>query len=280
MHALFEPELPTYFQKWRLRASSSIRLRQGYGGHEAATFLVGKVGRSIDRFLPGLADGIAAVDISIVEHLKTLGLGDDNVALVLPPAIPPSATTAGTTRQKKKKMKAVYIGNLDPYQGLDNLLAGLQRLDDSLTNRLTVDIVTASEPSDLKRDVKHRCLDSLVRVVPHNTPEEAWEHLLAADFTVIPRTLRGGAPIKLINALGAGCPALVDNAFGEELQSGREVYAINMKNPYRVAEAVNRLVIDGKLRKTLAKGARKAADRLYHPQKSLKALEELYEKLL
>jgi glycosyltransferase involved in cell wall biosynthesis len=123
-------------------------------------------------------------------------------------------------------------------------------------------------------------LDDLVRVVPHNTPAEAWEHLLSADFTVIPRTLRGGAPIKLINALGAGCPALVDNAFGEELQSGREVFAVDMKNPSRVAVAIERLVTDMKLRKTLAQGARKAADRLFDPQKSLQALEGLYEKVL
>ncbi|MCP4199468.1 MAG: glycosyltransferase family 4 protein [Proteobacteria bacterium] len=261
MHALFEPELPTYLPDFL--------------GYPA-----GWAGRVIDDVLPCLADGIAAVDISIVEHLKTIGFKDDNVALVRPPAIPPSTSIRCTTGRQQEKTKAVYIGNLDPYQGLDNLLTGLEKLDAHLKTRLTVDIVTASDPSELLNDIKDRKLDDLVRVVPHNSPAEAWEHLLAADFTVIPRTLRGGAPIKLINALGAGRPTLVDNAFGKELQNGRETYPVDMKNPSNVAEAIKRLIDDAKLRKTLSHGALQAADRLFDPQKSLTALEQLYEKVL
>jgi glycosyltransferase involved in cell wall biosynthesis len=244
------------------------------------TYLIGKVGRSIDRFLPWLADGIAAVDISIVEHLKTIGFKDDNVALVRPPAIPPSTSTRCTTGQQQEKMKAVYIGNLDPYQGLDNLWSGLEILDSPIRDRLVIDIVTASDSSDLQTDLKRRGLDTFVRIIPHLTPGEAWQRLTATDFTVVPRTLQGGAPIKLINALGAGRPTLVDNSFCAELQNGREIYGVNMANPSEVAKAIERLVTDGKLRKILSQGALKAANRLFHPQKSLKVLEELYEKLL
>jgi glycosyltransferase involved in cell wall biosynthesis len=261
MHALFGPELPTYMPYY-------------------LNYLAGKMGRAIDNHLPNLADGIAAVDISIVEQLKTIGFPEDQVALVRPAAIPFAPMAYSTSGPVQEKIKAVYIGNLDSYQGLDNLLNGLTNLDAGAKKRLAVDIVTASDPSELHSDVQRRGLDDLIRVVPHHTPEEAWQRLVCADFAVVPRSLHGGAPIKLINALGSGRPTLVDKTLGKELDNGRETYAVDMKNPSEVAEAIAHLVTDENLRKKLSQGALEAAERLYHPQKSLQALEQLYEKVL
>jgi glycosyltransferase involved in cell wall biosynthesis len=280
MHALFGPELPTYLPS--ADKSSPLRRIPENFAFRAGGYVVEKVGRAIDTLLPNLADGIAAVDISLVEHLRTIGSAEDKVALVRPPAVPPAPVPVPPCGSvpEKARVKAVYIGNLDRYQGLDNLLSGLTHLDAGLKDRLRVDIVTASEPTDFKSEVNRRGLDHLVRIVPHHTPTEAWQQLVRTDFVVVPRTLTGGAPIKLINALEAGRPTLVDKTLGKELDSGRETYAVDMKNPSEVAKAIGCLVTDENLRKTLSQGALEAADRLYSPRKSLQALERLYEKVL
>ncbi len=278
MHALFGPELPTYLSPSSRSSplrSTAENLAFGAGGYVAE-----KIGRTIDTLLPSLADGIAAVDISMVEHLKAIGFPEDKAKLVRPPVIPPPSTATSGSPPDSKKITAVYIGNLDHYQGLDNLLNALVLLDVGITNRLVVDIITASNPSELQREIKHRGLKELIHIIPHHTPSQAWEQLAEADFAVVPRTLLGGAPIKLINALGAGRPTLVDKALGKELHHGRETYAVNMTNPSEVAQAISRLVTDETLRKTLSTGALTAVDRLYHPQKSLQSLEQLYEKVL
>jgi glycosyltransferase involved in cell wall biosynthesis len=261
MHTLFEPELPTYFPSFLKYPTEWM-------------------GRKIDALLPNLADGVAAVDLSIVDHLKAIGFQKDSVVLVRPPAILLSPVTRSTSVLSSESIKAVYIGNLDNYQGLDHLLNGLERLDAMVTERLEIDIVTASDPSGLQENLARRGLDSLVRIVAHNTAAEAWQRLVAADFAVVPRTLQGGAPIKLINALGVGRPALVDRSMGKELVCGGEIYAVDMKDSAELAHAIEQLVNDENLRKTLSKGALEAANRLFDPRKSLHALECLYEKVL
>ena len=119
----------------------------------------------------------------------------------------------------------------------------------------------------------------MVRLKPHDTLEQAWFRLLAADFVLVPRYSPGGVPIKLVNALAAGKAVLMDRRMSGELIHGEEVWIVDMRDPVAVAAGIERLITDEVLRRRLSAGAARAAERLHDPALVTAALESLYEEL-
>lgn len=101
----------------------------------------------------------------------------------------------------------VYTGNLDRYQGAELLLPTLAsvraRADASLV------IATQSDTSALLREARAAGLAEHVHVRPlRDEPDRAHAHAVA-DVVIVPRTCEGGVPIKLLDALARGVPAVV-----------------------------------------------------------------------
>ncbi len=261
LHALFEPELPTYFPALV----------------EAPT---GMLGHAVDRFLPRLADGIVAVSPFIVQRLVENGVRENRIQLIRPPLETLQTSSSPKADPRIKPIRAVYIGNLDSYQGLEHLLYGLSYLEKDVRKELLVKIVTASESDKFRFEINRLGLEEMVELVPHEDYANARSILEAAHIALIPRALPGGAPIKLVNALAKGKPALVDRQLATELVHGEEVWAIDMRSPSEIAEALTRLIEDGRLRNKLGRGALRAAKRLHDPERYLHNLEQLYANVL
>ncbi|MCP4679686.1 MAG: glycosyltransferase family 4 protein [Deltaproteobacteria bacterium] len=256
LHALFEPELPTYFPA-------------------PARAPAGLLGQAMDRFLPRLADSVVAVSPFIVQRLIENGVPENRIQLLRPP-LDSMQTNPSPLTDKSKPIRAAYIGNLDCYQGLNHLLRGLTFLKEDVRKELSVEIVTASESDQFSFEVNRLGLADMVHLVSHEDSTNAWSILETAHIALIPRVLPGGAPIKLVNALAAGKPALVDHKLATELVHGEEVWAIHMRNPAEIAAALTRLVRDESLRYKLGQGALRAAKRLHDPERYLSSLEHLY----
>jgi len=251
-------------------------------GPELETYLPGRLagparlmGAAIDRFLPRLADRVVAVDRESVRLLIAGGLPARRVTWVPPPADVPRIP-ARPSRCPGDRVRAVYAGNLDAYQGLDRLLDGLARLGPAARAVLEVEVITASEPSGFEARARALGLGDLVRVTAHGPFERAWPRVASADIALVPRSLGGGAPIKLVNALAAGQAVLADQRVAGYLAHGEEAWLVDMRDPSAIAAAVERLAGDELLRTRLGRGATRVAARLHSAEAATRALEQIY----
>lgn len=259
-HALFGPELPTY-------AKRPFRP------------IWGATGRLIDTLLPRRADGIIAISEQMKRAIASNVSPQTPIALVRPPFEPSLRNAEKQEVGRKHTVRMIYTGNLDEYQGLSNLLLGLQRIDSQTRERLEFQILTDSDPASLKYQVRKCRIDVPINIGPLKSWESTHQSIVEADFMVIPRTLANGFPIKMVNALATGCPLLVDYRITEELRDD-EAYKIDMSAPDQVSAGIARLAADRSLRQTLGHGARAAALRLHDPQKAAGTIEDLYIEIL
>lgn len=259
LHALLGPELPQYLPPY-LRTTASL------------------AGGLADRTLPRLADRVAVVSGGIRDRLATTGIDASRIHLVRPAAETPPAAVP-SRRHAGRRLRAVYVGNLDAYQGFDALFSGLREIDWGIRSRLRVEVVTASDAQRFLLDVRRAGLEDVVRVVPHGAVEQAWSRLLGGDIVLVPRHSPGGAPIKLVNALVAGKPVLADRRLAGELGHGDEAWIVDMREPQDVASGLERLISDPALRARLSEGAKRAAARLHDPADCTAALESIYDEL-
>jgi len=101
---------------------------------------------------------------------------------------------------------ALYAGNLDAYQGLDVLCAGLER---ALTARAQLRwlIGTDSDPKAFQSAMSD-ALRRRTQLVPLVSDEVRRALHAASDVALVPRKTPGGLPIKLLDALAHGLPVL------------------------------------------------------------------------
>jgi len=247
-HALLEPELPTY-----ARPSLSP--------------LLCAAGRIADRTLPRAADHIICLCADSERRMIGHGFPADHISLLRPAVvdIPPSRHTPSSRRSS---LTAVYTGNLDRYQNVDTLLRAAALVDRNHPGAVRLRIVTAEAPPSTEPAVP-------VEYLPHGDFNHAWRCMIDADFAVIPRCLPGGVPIKLVNALAAGMPVIVDRRIGEELVTDDEALLVDAGDPQRIAEAMVAMT-DPALRRRLHGGALRAADRLYGAGVAKETLAQIY----
>jgi len=182
-HTRMTPELPTYFEDARARLAAVA------------------LGALLDRALPPRADAIAAVSPALAD-----ALGGS--------CVPPALRTEVSERRRRDRGHLVYTGNLDRYQGVPALLATLRELPDV---RLT--IATASAPGPVAAVAASLGVAERVRFVPHSLPL-ARALLSRASVVVVPRALATGFPIKLLEAMAAAAPIVVDRRGAHGLTDG------------------------------------------------------------
>lgn len=231
-------------------------------------------GTALDRLLPQLADAVVTVDPATAGLLIDGGLPARRVSFVPPPALVPPLP-AQVPRESGARLRAVYAGNLDGYQGLDGLLEALALLSPASRAALAVEFVTGSDPGALACRIRARGLRDLARVVGHGPFETAWPRIASADIALVPRSSAGGAPIKLVNALAAGQAVLADRAVASHLVHGAEAWLVDMADPRAVAAGLDRLAGDGELRAALGRGAARVAAGLHCPEANTRAIEEI-----
>jgi glycosyltransferase involved in cell wall biosynthesis len=235
-HTRMTPELPTYFT-----------------GH-AARFVASLGGRALDALLPQRADAIVAVSAELAAEL-----GGTHVppALRLPPR--PTAT--------REPGHLVYTGNLDRYQGIDALLDALAALPSA---RLT--IASASSPGPVAAGATRRGVAERVRFVPHADLTHVRALLARAAVVVVPRALRAGFPVKLLEAMAAAAPLVVARPAAHGLTHGREAIVVDEAD---MPAAIASILADPAGARAMGDRARRHVEQAHAVERSAFCLEQV-----
>ncbi|TDD79547.1 glycosyltransferase family 1 protein [Actinomadura darangshiensis] len=213
----------------------------------AAPSTLGKI-RELERFCLERSDAIVVPSRVIGEAVRDRGVPGDRIHLV-----PNGAEVPGETGRPADAPKryVIYVGALQPWQGLDVLMRAFARLADLGDLRL---VVCASVPE--RRAKPLRRLAERIGVaeridwrftLPHHEVA-AW--LAHAEVSVAPLTGcarnldQGCAPLKVIESMAAGVPVVASDlpAVRELMADGEHGRLVPADRPAELARTVRILL--------------------------------------
>ncbi|MBN2311559.1 MAG: glycosyltransferase family 4 protein [Candidatus Hydrogenedentes bacterium] len=241
-HNAMADELPYYF-RWKWAA--------------------GRFGGRLDRWLPRRADRVIAPHAALAEYLLACGCRPARVS-VIAPAVDTAAFEPPCYGDEPAPV--LYTGNLDGYQNLGLLAEAMGRLRARVPEARLI-VATAADGGTARTRFPE------AEIVA--TPDFASvRRVLATDAVVAcPRVSWSGYPIKLLNAMAAGRPAVACRSAAHPLDDDATGLVVDDGDAEGFAEALARLVTERGLRERLGRAAREAAGARHDPAAAGAALE-------
>ncbi len=207
-HNTMGEELPTYFQARSMRAIAS------------------RFGNWLDKTVPRLADHAVVLNPTAVQTL--LELGCDAVSCV-EPGVDPADFDGQVPANLPGERWVVYAGNPDQYQDLDVLIEAMRLIPD-----VGLLLVSASSLRDWEG-----CGLQRLQCIQTSDFDVVKGCIAACEVAALPRSVCSGFPIKLLNYLGLGVPAVVAAGSAPDLPG---VVAFENGNSRAMAEAILQLM--------------------------------------
>lgn len=179
-----------------------------------------RIGRALDRRLPGLASHTVAVSERIAGRLVDLGaVRADEVTVVPTGTELERFDVPREARPRDRPPTIVFTGNLAPYQGIDLLLHAFRRVRERRPDA-RLRLVTDSRFDPYEGLAAELGIRDGIDLADGGV-DELPAHLAGADVVVNPRVEAAGVPIKLLNYMAAGKPIVSFAGSGEGLEHGR-----------------------------------------------------------
>jgi len=268
VHAVEEAVFPAAWLHWRHRAAvvcdmDSDLVDQLVGDSRLRGLLRGALDATVSRALgacrlvlavcPHLAERARAlcprVPVRVLEDIPLADCPDEPVEDL-------------RSRFGATGALALYVGNLEPYQGINLLLEALAVLGGDAPVTL---VVIGGSPGDIARHRERAAALGLAGFVHFAGPRPVRElggYLAQADILVSPRTLGENTPMKIYSYLAAG-RSIIATDIGSHTQALDASCAVLVPpDPASLAAGLRRLAGDPRLRERLGRaGVARAAER-------------------
>jgi len=261
VHTLMQNELSAYVKFIKNGDLENDAARSGAFGKRVKRVIDG-LGERLDRFVGQRADGWIALTQSSARVMRRHSLAPG--ATIGPPLPDPRHRFFDDAGEASLPSAPffLYAGNLDGYQELHLLEAAARRL--AARGESVPRIVVASfDPSVLAPERRWA-----PGIEPRHVTSEAEMQGLtaAARATIVPRRAMGGFPIKLVNGLAHGTPAITfhDREWG--LEDGTNVRVADPNRPVEgLAQAITELTEDPGLARSMGEKARARYETAHRP---------------
>ena len=264
VHTLMEGELPAYF------------------GQPLTRRLARLVGRWMDGWLPRLADRTIVLSPEARTAFARLGTPWERL-VHLPAGIEdrpaPAAVSADAVRARHglgSGPLVIYTGNLDPYQGLDDLRRAFVEVRRVVPDAQLV-IASHAGPEALRGPASWNA--GGLRAVRVRDFDEVAALLAASDVAVCPRPACLGFPIKLLNYMAAGKAIVCAAGSARNIAHLDNGYVYPDDDAGALADGLIRLLCDPALAARLGRNALRTAGQLRWSTLAA-SFEELYFDLL
>jgi len=159
---------------------------------------------------------------------------------------------------------ALYVGNLERYQGIDLLLESLAQLDEAAPLRM---IVIGGSPKHVRHYTRRaRALgiaEGRLEMLGARPVAQLGALLQQADILVSPRTLGQNTPMKVYSYMQAGKAILATDIRSHTQALDATCAMLVAAEPAAMAQGFEQLVRDPVLRTRLGEAARDKAEREY-----------------
>jgi glycosyltransferase involved in cell wall biosynthesis len=177
-------------------------------------------------------------------------------------------------------LTVMYIGNLEPYQGIDLLLESfaLARREVPSTQLVIVGGSREAVRRYRERSELLRLNDSVHFIGPQPLNRLA-ECFASADVLVSPRITGGNTPMKIYSYLDSGRPVLATDLPTHTQVLTDQVAVLRPAQPQAFADGLVRLLKDASLRSRLAHSAKALVETCYSYEVFQGTLKALYSSL-
>jgi glycosyltransferase involved in cell wall biosynthesis len=176
------------------------------------------------------------------------------------------------------KPVVMYVGNLEPYQGVGLLLEGMARLDHAVTPARLV--IIGGAPHHIE-DYRGRAAElGIADRVTFAGPKPIVElgmHLRTATIVVSPRTQGRNTPMKVYSYLDSGRPLLATRLPTHTQVLDDEIAMLVDPNPEDIARCLRALLSDPELRARIATAARARVAAEFTPAAYRRKLSEFLD---
>jgi len=226
----------------------------------------------LTRWIYRHADAVVVYGEHVKHYLMGVGVAAEKI-FVAPHAVHNPAYSRFVSEQERMALRTkldlgnnkivLYLGRLEASKGLEYLIRAfaLANSDDTL-------LVVAGEGSlrpKLEGLVREVGLEKKTRFVGYVSPEDAVVYYAIADVFVLPSVTMptGKEPWGLVvnEAMNQGMPVVATEAVGAAagglVQSGTNGFVVPERDSAALAQAIKRVLTDGKLREEMSQNARR-----------------------
>ncbi|MCK4443568.1 MAG: glycosyltransferase family 4 protein [Thermoplasmata archaeon] len=199
----------------------------------------------------------------------------------------PSATPLGIRKELglEKKRMVCFVGALGPWHGLENLIRSIPFVLEDVPDAEFVLVGAMKEfgTSHMMEMAKEYGVSDKLHLLGRKPPSEIPGILVESDVAVAPYPARdlGFSPLKLFEYAACGVPIVCSDlpSTREIIENGRNGLLVPPEDEDELAEAITRILIDGRLAKRLSvEGLRRV--RSFSWKESTKKLESVYKRAL
>jgi glycosyltransferase involved in cell wall biosynthesis len=171
---------------------------------------------------------------------------------------------------------AMYIGNLEPYQGIDLMLESFAHALRSVDATLVVIGGQPGHISQYQQQARELGIGDRVRLIGPRPVSRLAEYLRQADVLVSPRTKGNNTPMKIYSYLHSGV-ALLATALPTHTQVlNSEIAELASPDPAGFGQSLAALLEDGDLRAEKSRRAAEFARREHSFESFQESVRELY----
>jgi glycosyltransferase involved in cell wall biosynthesis len=239
-HTDLEAELPSY-------------------AHAAHAPWLSRAGGALDAWLVRRAGAVAAISPALTARMRARADAHaSKIHCVLPPWPVPDEISDVERHAARAELGLgqqsvlLYAGNLDAYQGWEDLVHALVALPDALLL-----VGTQSDPAPLLRMAQSAGVAARLQI--HAIDSEAARRRLhaCADVAVVPRRAAGGLPIKLLDALARGVACAITPRASAGLPLQHAAHVAQADDALALARAIADLLAARERRAQLGEHARR-----------------------
>ena len=246
--------------------------------------------RFLDKLIAGFATHVLVdshsqkkflVENGVVSQKKSCVLGDGSISGVNTLRFRPNPQARRTFRKKNKipdeDIVFVYVGRLKRDKGIPELLAAFEKI--AKKNSSMWLLLVGPDEENLGRLIQASPAITKTIMVGHTSSPDLY--LAASDIFVLP-SHREGFGSSVIEAGACGIPAVASRIYGltDAVVHGRTGLLVTRGDVGELAQAMERLGKDRKLRLRMGRVAQRRAKVRFDQKKITEALLQFYRKIL
>jgi glycosyltransferase involved in cell wall biosynthesis len=242
--------------------------------------------RGVERSLIRESIGVMTVCRALEDLAQTAAPGKTMVRIEDPSLLPTYCSTDGATVERLRDVTggarpiALYVGNLEPYQGIDLLLEGFQHAAAAVPTAALV--VIGGAPGDIgayARRAGELGLASRVHFLGPRPLAHLAAYLSQADVVVSPRIAGTNTPMKVFSYLDSGVPLLATRLLTHTQVLDDTIALLVDPTPEAVGAGLARLFGDPPLRRALAEAARQRMQGELGPEAYRRKFDGFYDRI-
>ncbi|HEV2271123.1 MAG TPA: glycosyltransferase [Steroidobacteraceae bacterium] len=222
--------------------------------------------RAMERAVIRRSDAVFAVCNDLAQH-ATVDAPDVPVFLIEDVALPAQQFGGGAEPLRElldiRGTLALYVGNLQRYQGIEQVLRAMAQLPQALDLTL---VLIGGAPQDVTRMralVRKLHLEERVYLLGPRPLAQLSGFLAQADVLVSPRLRGSNTPMKIYSYMNSGTAILATRIASHTQVLDDDCAQLADPNPQALAKGLATLAADGALRSRLGAAARRRASERY-----------------